>query len=41
MMMCDCEDGATGDGRGASNSVTSYAEDVDAIRSEGFLLRFF
>ena len=38
-MMCDCEDGATDDGRGASNSITGDAGDVDAIRGEGFLLR--
>ena len=41
MMMCDCEDGATGDGRGASNSITGDAGDVDAIRGESFLLLLF
>jgi len=40
-MICDCDDDATGDGRVASNGATDDAGDVDAIRGEGFLLRFF
>ena len=50
MMMCSCDDDqlafvdATGDGQVAeirSNGATGDAGDVDAISSEGFLLRFF
>jgi len=41
MMMCDCDDDATGDGRVPFNDATDDAGDVDAISGERFLLRFF